>query len=56
MVPRKKVTPKGFWGMAEGLTEFSSPPRKKYSFFVTTICFVEARGRRWIVCDSEAMN
>jgi hypothetical protein len=29
VVSREKGMPKGFWGVAEGLTKFPSPPRKK---------------------------
>jgi hypothetical protein len=49
MVPREKGTPEGFWGVAEGLTNFSSPTREKHLIFTAnelTICFAEARGGR----------
>jgi hypothetical protein len=44
VVSRKKGTPKGFWGVAEGLTKFSSPPREKHSLFaVKELTYVLSR-------------
>jgi len=56
VVSREKGTPEGFWGMAEGLTKFPSPPREKCSLFAAkewTIAFVEAREGRWVVCEGK---
>jgi hypothetical protein len=56
VVSREKGMPKGFQGVAEGLTKFPSPPREKCSLFAAkelTVCFAEERGGRWVVCEGK---
>jgi hypothetical protein len=56
VVSREKGMPKGFWGVAKGLTKFTSPLGEKRSLFTAkelTVCFSKARGGRWVMSDGE---